>query len=141
MFKIVFMALAIAILELGSTSKAESPVRNSVKGEILEVIIGSPDAIASSSTSPHPSFIEGKTKASAQRYKIGIITVYEFSVSSNNRRWKTVAKGEFGNIVNSPIEQTVNFDGTKGRYIKLKGVKVDGEDLRASFAEVGVITE
>jgi len=75
------------------------------------------------------------------RYPFGIITNYEFSVSKNNRNWKTVAKGEFGNVVNNRIEQTVNFDTVKGRYIRLKGVKVDGEDFRASFAEVGVLTE
>ena len=75
------------------------------------------------------------------RYPFGIITNYEFSVSTNNRNWKTVAKGEFGNVANNRIEQTVNFDTAKGRYIKLKGVKVDGEDFRTSFGEIGIISQ
>ena len=76
-----------------------------------------------------------------ERYPFGIITNYEFSVSTNNRNWKSVTKGEFGNVVNNRIEQTVRFDPTRARYIKLKGIKVDGEDFRASVAEIGVITE
>ncbi len=39
---------------------------------MFEVITGNPDAIASNNTSPQPSLIEGKTKASAQRYKTGM---------------------------------------------------------------------
>jgi len=76
-----------------------------------------------------------------ERYPFGIITDYEFSVSSNGISWKTVAEGEFGNIVNNRIGQTVDFDRTKGRFIKLKGKKVDGTDFRASFGEIGVVTE
>ncbi len=74
------------------------------------------------------------------RYPFGIITDYEFAVSSNNRSWKTVSKGEFGNVVNNRILQTINFKPTTGRYIKLKAIMVDGEDHTASFGEVGVIT-
>ncbi|SNZ01511.1 alpha-L-fucosidase [Flagellimonas pacifica] len=74
------------------------------------------------------------------RYPFGIITHYELLVSNDNRNWNTVAKGEFGNVVNNRIEQKVNFDLTAGRYIKLRALKVNGDDTRASFAEVGVLT-
>ncbi len=76
-----------------------------------------------------------------ERYPFGIITDYEFSVSSNGMDWESVAKGEFGNVVNNRIEQTVDFDPTKARYIKLKGAKTDGENFRMSIGEIGVITE
>lgn len=76
-----------------------------------------------------------------ERYPFGIITNYEFSTSTNGRNWKTVSKGEFSNIINSRLEQTVNFEKVRARYIKLKGAKVDGEDFRTSFPEIGVITE
>lgn len=76
-----------------------------------------------------------------ERYPFGIITDYEFSVSANARNWKKVAAGEFANIVNSRLEQRIDFPLVKGRYIKLKAKKVNGKDFRASFAEVGVITE
>ncbi|MBC6997273.1 alpha-L-fucosidase [Cytophaga sp. FL35] len=74
------------------------------------------------------------------RYPFGIVTDYEFSVSTDGRNFKTVSKGEFGNVVNNRILQTINFNPATARYIKLKGVMVDGDDYRASFAEVGVIT-
>jgi len=74
------------------------------------------------------------------RYPFGIITDYEFSVSTDAKNWKTVAEGEFGNVVNNRIEQKVDFDTIEGRYIKLKGAKVEGEDFRTSFGEIGVIT-
>ena len=76
-----------------------------------------------------------------ERYPFGIITNYEFMTSTNGRNWKTVAKGEFSNIVNSRLEQKIDFEKIKGRYIKLKGLKVDGDDYRTSFPEIGVITE
>jgi alpha-L-fucosidase len=76
-----------------------------------------------------------------ERYPFGIITNYEFYVSRNNKRWTRVIRGEFGNVVNNRIEQTVPFKTTKGRYIKLRGIKVAGKDYRTSFAEIGVITE
>jgi alpha-L-fucosidase len=75
------------------------------------------------------------------RYPFGIITNYEFYVSSNNKSWKRVVRGEFANIVNSRIEQRVGFEAAEARYIKLRGIKVAGEDYRTSFAEIGVITE
>lgn len=76
-----------------------------------------------------------------ERYPFGIITNYEFSVSTNNASWKTVAQGEFGNVINNPVEQIINFAPVKGRYIKLKALKVKGDDFRTSFGEIGVITE
>ncbi|MET2983712.1 alpha-L-fucosidase [Aureibaculum conchae] len=75
------------------------------------------------------------------RHPEGIISHYEFFVSMHNEKWMPVAKGEFGNIKNNPIEQTVKFKSTKGRYIKLKALKiVDGVD-KMSVGELGVITE
>lgn len=76
-----------------------------------------------------------------ERYPFGIITEYEFSTSRDGKSWKLAAKGEFANIVNSRLEQKVDFAGVKARYFKLKGVKVDGDDMRASFGELGVITQ
>ena len=69
-----------------------------------------------------------------------VITHYEFLVSMDKRNWKIVSAGEFGNIWNNPIEQKINFNSTKGRYIKIKVVKLHGGESVASFAEIGVIT-
>ncbi|MBT8302089.1 MAG: alpha-L-fucosidase [Maribacter sp.] len=76
-----------------------------------------------------------------ERYPFGIITNFEFYVSEDDINWERVVRGEFANIVNSRVEQKVGFKTTKARYIKLRGIKVAGEDYRTSFAEIGVITE
>ncbi|MBT8298351.1 MAG: discoidin domain-containing protein, partial [Maribacter sp.] len=76
-----------------------------------------------------------------ERYPFGIITNFEFYVSQDDINWERVVRGEFANIVNSRVEQKVGFKTTKARYIKLRGIKVAGEDYRTSFAEIGVITE
>ncbi|MEX0312951.1 MAG: alpha-L-fucosidase [Allomuricauda sp.] len=75
-----------------------------------------------------------------ERWSFGIITDYEFFVSTNNKVWKRVSKGEFSNVVNNPIEQTIKFDACQARFIKLKATKVAGDDVRAAFGEIGVIT-
>ena len=75
-----------------------------------------------------------------ERWIKGVITNYEFFVSTNNKKWQKVAEGEFGNIWNNPIEQKINFSSVKGRYIKLKATKIHGEENVACFAEIGVIT-
>jgi alpha-L-fucosidase len=76
-----------------------------------------------------------------ERYPFGIVTDFEFFISTDAKNWKKIANGEFANIVNSRLEQQIAFSVAKAKYIKLKAVKVYGDDFRASFAEVGVITE
>ncbi len=86
--------------------------------------------------------LEGFTYMPLQgRWPYGIISNYEFSVSTNKRTWKTAATGEFGNIKNNPIEQIVTFKPLKARYIKLKGVKTVDNSKRISIGEIGVITK
>ena len=74
------------------------------------------------------------------RWIKGVITNYEFLVSTDNKTWQKVVEGEFGNIWNNPIEQKIEFDPVKGRYFKIKATKIHGEENNASFAEIGVIT-
>lgn len=75
------------------------------------------------------------------RYPFGIIMDYVFSTSVDGKNWKTAAKGEFGNIVNNRIGQTVTFDPVEARYIKVVGARVDGENFQTSFGEIGVISQ
>ncbi|HSF56331.1 MAG TPA: alpha-L-fucosidase, partial [Algoriphagus sp.] len=56
------------------------------------------------------------------RYPSGYISGYSIQVSQDGKSWKEVAKGEFSNIQNSPIEQVVRFDQVPARFIKLKGL-------------------
>ena len=75
-----------------------------------------------------------------ERWIKGVITHYEFLVSTNNKNWQKVAEGEFGNIWNNPIEQKIDFNSAKGRYFKIIAVKIHGEEKIASFGEIGVMT-
>ncbi|WP_339755999.1 alpha-L-fucosidase [Algoriphagus aquimarinus] len=73
------------------------------------------------------------------RYPSGFITNYVFEVSQNGKSWSKVSAGEFSNIVNSPVEQTIRFDEVKAKFIRLKASKTaDGNP--ATFAEIGVLT-
>lgn len=75
------------------------------------------------------------------RFPFGIISEYEFLISNNGKSWKTLSKGEFGNILNNRIKQEVYFEPVKAKYIKMKAIKVVGEDQRATFAEIGILKD
>jgi alpha-L-fucosidase len=85
--------------------------------------------------------LEGFTYYPPQsRLSIGIISAYEFEVSRDNKNWKTVVSGEFGNIQNNPIEQIVHFETMKGRYIKFRATRNTDDSETISIAELGVLT-
>ena len=75
-----------------------------------------------------------------ERWPFGIIMDYEFFVSTDNKRWKRVSKGEFSNVLNNPIEQIIGFNTSKARFVKLRAIKIIGNDSRASFGELSVVT-
>lgn len=71
----------------------------------------------------------------------GIITHYEFYVSSDNKNWKLADQGEFSNIKNNPLWQIKNIPTEKGRYIKLRALKNTENNSNCGYAEIDVITE
>lgn len=71
----------------------------------------------------------------------GIIAGYEFYVSENNADWKLVSHGEFPNIKNNPLWQTINFAAQKTRFIKLRAVKNTENNNETGYAEIDIITE
>lgn len=68
------------------------------------------------------------------------IMEYTFSISQDGKRWQKVSRGEFSNIVNSPVLQKKEFPVTTGRYIKLKPQKIHKNAGTTGIAEIGVIT-
>ncbi len=70
----------------------------------------------------------------------GIITDYEFYVSTDNEEWKLVSQGEFSNIKNNPVWQTKSFGLTKARYIKLRALRNTEHNNNLGYAEIDVIT-
>lgn len=73
------------------------------------------------------------------RYPSGHITEFVFRVSTDGKNWTEVASGEFANVVNSPIEQEIRFDGVSAKWIELEAIQTaDGNP--ATLAEIGVLT-
>lgn len=70
----------------------------------------------------------------------GLISQYQFFVSTNGVEWKLVSEGEFSNIKNNPQWQIKKFDSAKAKYIKFKAVKNVENNNNIGYAEVDVIT-
>jgi alpha-L-fucosidase len=73
------------------------------------------------------------------RYMSGVIMKYVFESSLDGKNWKILNSGEFSNIRNNPIKQSVRFEPIEARYIKLKSLQTTDNQL-ASFSELGVLT-
>jgi alpha-L-fucosidase len=73
------------------------------------------------------------------RYPSGFIADYVLEGSPNGSSWQELARGEFANIQNSPVEQLIRFTPQQLRYVRLKAVRtVDGN--AATFGELGTIS-
>lgn len=67
---------------------------------------------------------------------------YTFSVSEDNKQWKTVQRSAvFNNIRNNPVPQEVLFDTpVKARYIKLEALEFANPGDKYAVSEVSVLT-
>lgn len=71
----------------------------------------------------------------------GIINNYNFFISLDNRNWKLVGQGEFANIKNNPLWQTITFKTEKARYIKFRALGNTEGNNNIGYAEVDVVTD
>ena len=75
-----------------------------------------------------------------QESKDGTITHDTLWGSTDWKNWTKIASGEFSNIVNNPIWQTIKLNPTKVRILKLDADRlVSGE--RIGYGDIEVITE
>jgi len=75
-----------------------------------------------------------------QESKDGTISHYTLWGSTDWKNWTKIASGEFSNIVNNPIWQTIKLNPTKVRILKLDADRlVSGE--RIGYGDIEVITE
>ena len=70
----------------------------------------------------------------------GTITHYSLSVSSDWSDWKEVASGEFSNIVNNPIWQTIKFQPVKGRIVKFEAKRLASGE-RMGYGDIEIVTK
>ena len=75
-----------------------------------------------------------------QESKDGTITHYTLWASTDWAHWTKLASGEFSNIVNNPIWQTIKFPATKARILKLDADHLS-EGERMAFSDIEVVTE
>ena len=74
-----------------------------------------------------------------QNTKDGTVTHYTLWASSDWSNWTKLATGEFSNIVNNPIWQTIKFPTTKARILKLDADRLaSGERMAFDDFEVVV---
>jgi len=70
----------------------------------------------------------------------GVITLYKFYVSKNQKDWEMVSEGEFSNINNNPVWQTKNFEKVKARFIKFQAIRNAWWNNDARYAEIDIVT-
>ena len=75
-----------------------------------------------------------------QESKDGTITHYTLWGSTDWSNWIKLASGEFSNIVNNPIWQTIKLKPTKVRMLKLDADRLASGD-RMGYGDIEVITE
>jgi alpha-L-fucosidase len=70
----------------------------------------------------------------------GTVASYRLEVSENGKDWVEVATGEFSNIRNSPVLQTVSFNKVTAHYIRFSSLREINDKPIFAVAELGVIT-
>ena len=75
-----------------------------------------------------------------QHTKEGIITHYTLWASTDWANWTKLASGEFSNIVNNPIWQTIKFAPTKTKMLRLDADRLSGGE-RMAFDDFEVVKE
>ena len=74
-----------------------------------------------------------------QNTKDGTVTHYTLWASSDWSNWTKLASGEFSNIVNNPIWQTIKFPATKARILKFDADRLASGE-RMAFDDFEVVT-
>ena len=75
-----------------------------------------------------------------QATREGTITHYALWASTDWTNWTKLASGEFSNIVNNPIWQTIKFAPTKAKILRLDADRL-ADGTRMAFSDFEVITE
>ena len=71
----------------------------------------------------------------------GIVTHYSLWASTDWSNWTKLASGEFSNIINNPIWQTIKFTPTKAKMLRLDAERLADGDHRMAFGDFEVVTE
>ena len=75
-----------------------------------------------------------------QNTREGLVTHYTLWASTDWANWTKLAQGEFSNIVNNPIWQTIKFAPTKARVLRLDADRL-AEGDRMAFGDIDVTNQ
>lgn len=75
-----------------------------------------------------------------QGTKDGMVIHYSLWASSDWQGWKKLASGEFSNIVNNPIWQTIKFAPTTAKILRLDADRL-AEGSRMGYGDIEVVKE
>ena len=75
-----------------------------------------------------------------QENKDGTVTHYTLWASTDWSNWTKLASGEFSNVVNNPIWQTIKFQPVRAKILKLDADRL-ATGSRMAYGDVEVITE
>lgn len=70
----------------------------------------------------------------------GIVTHYRISATTDWSHWETIGEGEFSNIVNNPIWQTVRCEPTRAKVIRVEALRL-AQGSRMGYSDVEVMSE
>lgn len=70
----------------------------------------------------------------------GVVTHYTLWASNDWSNWQKVASGEFSNIVNNPIWQTIRFAPIKAKILRLDAERL-AEGERIGYDDIEVVAE
>lgn len=74
------------------------------------------------------------------RWAGGIAVGYAVEVSMDGQQWNEVARGEFANIQNHPVEQVVKFvEPVKVRHVRFRALSTVGGQQQLGMAEFDVL--
>ena len=69
----------------------------------------------------------------------GTVTHYTLWASTDRSNWKKVASGEFSNIINNPMWQTIKFQPVKAKVLRLDADRLaSGEHM--AFGDIEIET-
>ena len=71
---------------------------------------------------------------------LSTITHYSLWASTDWANWTKLASGEFSNIVNNPIWQTIRFTPTKAKILRLDAERL-AEGDRMAFGDFEVLKQ
>lgn len=75
-----------------------------------------------------------------QNTEHGLVTHYALYSSTDWTHWTELASGEFSNIINNPIWQTIKFKPTKAKILRFEATRL-AEGDRMAYSDIEIVSE